>query len=217
MTWTAESVAREAWKKWLDALFEGHVEPSEPQPKWLAAMVPLFQAAHDADSPTPSTLTPIPAAEARHAYGVVSVVGRPEVSSDGGLEAVARAWRQCSDGLPEIGERVLVAVPSGARPVQEACRLHRYEEDTNWWWETPNGAAGRGYVILPESVSAWRPLPAIGEALTASRAPEMRGLLGRIVEWGDEKVDTGNGKIVSAICEARALLASLDAADKEGE
>jgi hypothetical protein len=94
MTYDAHAAAREAWKKWLDALFEGHVEPSEPQPKWLAAMVPLFQAAHDADRPTPSTTTPIPAAEARHAYGVVAAAVPAQSASRAEVRNIRNSLRR---------------------------------------------------------------------------------------------------------------------------
>jgi hypothetical protein len=134
-------------------------------------------------------------------------------AGDGSVEAVERVWRQCSDGLPEIGERVLIAVPGSNRPVQEACRLHGYDKDTNWWWETPNGAAGRGYVILPVSVSVWRPLPTLDEALTASRAAEMQALLERLDKScpvRDEKLHPDLIEIDRIIIAARALLGSLD-------
>jgi hypothetical protein len=73
--------------------------------------------------------------------------------------ADAAAWRGLADTLPVIGDRVLVHIPGSNRPVQEACRLIAYEGSTNWWWETPNGALGRGYMIRADVVTKWRPLP----------------------------------------------------------
>lgn len=67
-------------------------------------------------------------------------------------------WRS-TDTLPEIGERVLVFIPGSRRPVQEASRLIEHEGATRFYWSTPDGAAGRGYTILPEAVTMWRPMP----------------------------------------------------------
>lgn len=67
-------------------------------------------------------------------------------------------WRSV-ETLPEIAERVLVYAPNSRRPVQEAERLIEYEGAARWYWSTPHGASGRGYVILAEAVTKWMPLP----------------------------------------------------------
>jgi hypothetical protein len=63
-------------------------------------------------------------------------------------------WRD-TDTLPEIGESVLVFCPGNRRPVQEAMRLIEHEGATSFYW----GPGDRGYMILPEGVKMWRPMP----------------------------------------------------------
>jgi hypothetical protein len=102
MTWTSESAAREMDETWRMGINPAGISRADR----LAIFARHLQAAHDADRPTPRT-TPIPGAEARHAYGVVSVVGRDagvinagELAKLRALADAVQSWCAESEGVP---------------------------------------------------------------------------------------------------------------------
>jgi hypothetical protein len=303
----AETAARTAWAAYIAPVTRPGHASGEPPERWMAAVVPALQAAHDADRPTPSTTTPIAAAEARHSYGVVSVVGKAAGASDGGVETArakfadeAEAWFlrwlavKPAEGWPAMDEvkrlvadaKTLVAGQEILRRVAEfpsdltalalcdaidIVGIHR--EDVQR--ATRRAIDGGAVVVGPQlklslpKAGASRTAESDGAveavaraickaeepefdpgadangtepalwlnymdhaeaAITASRAPEMRGLLGRLATCADDFLAMIQGEAPSlrednchvdrldaALSEARALLTSLDAADKEGD
>jgi hypothetical protein len=63
---------------------------------------------------------------------------------------------------PKDGTSVLIYKPNALhKQVEEAYWVTPYEDcpEDRCWWSTPIGIAGRGYTILPNSVTHWMPLP----------------------------------------------------------
>lgn len=60
---------------------------------------------------------------------------------------------------PRDASRILIYCPRSNRAkVMEAWWALEYEGGPGYW-STPPGPAGRGYIILPEAVTHWMPLP----------------------------------------------------------
>jgi hypothetical protein len=64
-------------------------------------------------------------------------------------------WVPVSERLPEIGTEVNVLREDDT--VTSLCRLIPYENAPNYFWDNNYGGCN---VHLPESIKAWRPLPA---------------------------------------------------------
>lgn len=66
-------------------------------------------------------------------------------------------WISVDDRLPEIGDEVIVYTPNSRTKVTALCRLIRYEEDAEFFWDNFYGGTN---FHLKESVTHWMPLPA---------------------------------------------------------
>ena len=75
----------------------------------------------------------------------------------------ANGWRPIADA-PKDGSTILIYSPNASRAVREVSWSIPYEGATDGWWATPHGPQGRGYTILPESPTHWKPLPPPPEA-----------------------------------------------------
>ena len=75
----------------------------------------------------------------------------------------ATGWRPIADA-PKDGSTILIYSPNASRAVREVSWSIPYEGATDGWWATPHGPQGRGYTILPESPTHWKPLPPAPEA-----------------------------------------------------
>ncbi len=74
---------------------------------------------------------------------------------------VKMEW-QPIETAPKDGTSVLIYKPKALRKqVEEAYWVTPWEDapDEQCHWSTPIGIAGRGYTILPSSVTHWMPLP----------------------------------------------------------
>lgn len=71
----------------------------------------------------------------------------------------AEAWQPMATA-PKDHSFILVFLPGNPRPVQSVQWAQSYEEDTVGFWATPFGPAGRGYTVLIDAPTHWRPLPA---------------------------------------------------------
>lgn len=70
-------------------------------------------------------------------------------------------WHPDPEDLPPVGTPVLITVrrTHGQGPrVQEAYRGFPFAGGP-WVWYTPSSPAGTGFLILPESVTAWTHKP----------------------------------------------------------
>lgn len=68
---------------------------------------------------------------------------------------------------PTDGTPVLIYRPdSDRRKVLEAFWAIEYEGAPDGYWMTPFGPLGRGYIVLPQSVTHWMPLPPPPETTT---------------------------------------------------
>lgn len=66
------------------------------------------------------------------------------------------------ESAPKDGTPVLICRPNASRKkVCEAVWATPWDgaPDDQCYWMTPHGVAGRGYTILPTSVTHWMPLP----------------------------------------------------------
>lgn len=79
---------------------------------------------------------------------------------------------------PRDGTAILIYMPEASRlKVREACWATPWEgaPDEQCYWMTPHGPAGRGYTILPMSVTHWMPLPEPPSNVRAKRPVEAAG------------------------------------------
>lgn len=65
-------------------------------------------------------------------------------------------WISVKDRLPEIGQEVIVYCPSCKRKVTALCRLIRYEEAVNFYWDNSYGGSN---IHVQDAVTHWMPLP----------------------------------------------------------
>ena len=67
-------------------------------------------------------------------------------------------WPDASTA-PKDGTPILGYFPGNKRrPVREVSYARDYETHEGYW-TTPHGPSGRGYALLPESLTHWMPLP----------------------------------------------------------
>lgn len=68
-------------------------------------------------------------------------------------------WQPIETAPKKDATHILIYIPKGRRKVLEAWWAIPYEGASDGWWSTPVGPMGRGYMILPEEVTHWMPLP----------------------------------------------------------
>lgn len=72
-------------------------------------------------------------------------------------------WKPASTLPPRPTDetwRILAHCPKARTAVRELTR-HQDYEGGEWVWSTPHGMSGRGYIVLPEEIADWMPLPAL--------------------------------------------------------
>ena len=78
------------------------------------------------------------------------------------LMAPADGWRPAATLPPTPTDetwRIFAHCPTARVPVRELVRYQEYE-GAEWAWSTPHGVRSRGYIVLPEHIADWMPLPA---------------------------------------------------------
>jgi hypothetical protein len=65
-------------------------------------------------------------------------------------------WISVKNGLPPIGQEVIVATPRGSRKVTALVRLIPHEGARDFYWDN---AYGGKFTHVQDSVTHWMPLP----------------------------------------------------------
>lgn len=65
-------------------------------------------------------------------------------------------WVRVEDGLPEMGQEVIVYCPKSSKKVTALCRFNRYEEDVKFYWDNFYGGS---FTHIQEAVTHWMKLP----------------------------------------------------------
>lgn len=65
-------------------------------------------------------------------------------------------WIRVEDGLPGVGQEVIVYCPESKKKVTALCRFYRYEGATSFYWDNYYGGS---FTHIQEAVTHWQPLP----------------------------------------------------------